>query len=372
MPETTEDQLLNAITELVPALLNTMAAFEQVQRRMHPPRLAELSQLIEPFSEQLTPVVDRFGALPVSGQGATVHEILTRGATYALQACENFASAATTQKGMGSVMRAMRSITRAQETIYPLASIMTPISRYFLEVPVRGNAELLDQLSRNPGERQVGILNADNQRDSRGGFTLYVPEYMATDQALPMVVALHGGTGHGADFLWSWLREARSRGFLLLSPTSQQDTWSLMGPDHDSMPLRSMVEYVKQNWPVDPEHVLLTGLSDGATFTLLSGLQPESPFTHLAPLSGVLHPENYINGNMSRANNKPIYLVHGSLDWMFPIDSAYLARDELLKANAELVFREIEDLSHNYARAENDAILTWFDVTLTLPDQPGT
>jgi phospholipase/carboxylesterase len=141
-----------------------------------------------------------------------------------------------------------------------------------------------------------------------------------------------------------------------------------MGPDYDTAPLRSMVDYVKQNWRVDEDHVLLTGLSDGATFTLLSGLQAESPFTHLAPLSGVLHPENYINGNMSRANNKPIYLVHGSLDWMFPVDSAYMARDELLKANAGLVFREIEDLSHNYARAENDPILSWFNSALALPD----
>ena len=118
---------------------------------------------------------------------------------------------------------------------------------------------------------------------------------------------------------------------------------------------------------MDEEHVLLTGLSDGATFTLLSGLQPDSPFTHLAPLSGVLHPENFINGNMARASDKPIYLVHGTLDWMFPIETAHMARDELLKANADLVFREIEDLSHNYARAENDPILSWFDPDLALP-----
>ena len=128
-----------------------------------------------------------------------------------------------------------------------------------------------------------------------------------------------------------------------------------------------MLDYVQDNWSVDTQHVLLTGLSDGATFALLSGLQQNSPFTHLAPLSGVLHPENFINGNMTRVNGKPIYLVHGSLDWMFPIESAYMARDELTKAGAELVFREIKDLSHNYARGENDAILSWFNPLLSLP-----
>lgn len=368
MSDTTEDQLLSAITELVPVLLNTMEAFEQVQRRMHPSRSAELAQLIEPFAEHLDPLVDEFSQLNVSGHAVTVHEFLTKGATYALQACENYAAGAASQEGLGSIMRAMRSITRAQETIYPLAAIMTPVSRYFLELPLRSNEELLSRLKQDQGEKQVGILNADNARGTRGGFTLYVPENMTADEPLSLVVALHGGSGHGADFLWTWLREARGRGFLLLSPTSQQDTWSLMGPDHDTAPLKSMVDYVKQNWCVDTDHILLTGLSDGATFALLSGLQADSPFTHLAPLSGVLHPENFINGNMTRANNKPIYLVHGSLDWMFPIDTAYMARDELMKANAELVFREIEDLSHNYARAENDPILGWFNAALRLPD----
>jgi phospholipase/carboxylesterase len=367
MSETTDDQLLTAITALVPVLLNTMEAFELVQQNMHPSRSAELAQSIEPFADHLGPLADDFSQLNVAGHAATVHEFLVRGATYTLQACENFARGAASRNGFESIMRAMRSMTRAQEAIYPVASIMTPVSRYFLELPLRKDEALLAGLKQGQAEMQTGILNADNQRGTRGGFTLYVPENIASGEPLSLVVALHGGTGHGADFLWSWLREARGRGFILLAPTSQQDTWSLMGPDQDSVPLRSMVEYVRQNWCVDEEHVLLTGLSDGATFTLLSGLQPDSPFTHLAPLSGVLHPENFINGNMARASDKPIYLVHGTLDWMFPIETAHMARDELLKANADLVFREIEDLSHNYARAENDPILSWFDPDLALP-----
>ena len=37
------------------------------------------------------------------------------------------------------------------------------------------------------------------------------------------------------------------------------------------------------------------------------------------------------------------------------------------RAGAEIVFREIEDLSHTYAREENDRILEWFDPKLALP-----
>ncbi|MFV2090833.1 MAG: hypothetical protein ACC642_09255, partial [Pseudomonadales bacterium] len=55
----------------------------------------------------------------------------------------------------------------------------------------------------------------------------------------------------------------------------------------------------------------------------------------------------------------PVYLTHGALDWMFPIDVARMARDALLAVGAEVTYREIEDLSHTYPREENDRILDW-------------
>ncbi len=215
------------------------------------------------------------------------------------------------------------------------------------------------------------MFNANNERDVRGGFSLYVPESIAEGEPRPLIVALHGGSGHGADFLWTWLREARSRRCLLLSPTSQGGTWSLDSsangsPGPDAAALRMMVEFVRERWPIDPEHVLLTGLSDGGTYTLLAGLQPDMPFTALAPISGVLHPANLGNGNLKRAAGVRIYLVHGALDWMFPVEIARMARDELAKAGADLTFREIEDLSHTYPREENARILAWLDPALAL------
>src|SRR5260370_15074993 len=39
-----------------------------------------------------------------------------------------------------------------------------------------------------------------------------VPEYYTADRGWPLVMALHGGSGNGRGFLWSWLRDARSRG----------------------------------------------------------------------------------------------------------------------------------------------------------------
>ena len=73
-----------------------------------------------------------------------------------------------------------------------------------------------------------------NDTSERGGFSVYVPEDYDPARAYPLVMALHGGSGHGRLFLWSWLREARGRGVILVAPTAIGDTWSLMEPHVDS------------------------------------------------------------------------------------------------------------------------------------------
>jgi phospholipase/carboxylesterase len=130
------------------------------------------------------------------------------------------------------------------------------------------------------------------------------------------------------------------------------------GADVDADRLRETIESVAARYPVDRARVLLTGMSDGATYALLLGLRSGPPFTHLAPACGVLHPLLFAGG-LDRAQDFPIYLIHGALDWMFPVYTARMGRDALLSAGARLVYREIEDLSHTYPRDENPKILDW-------------
>ena len=273
-----------------------------------------------------------------------------------------FGVAAQSSGDMMGLYRALRRFARAQETLYPLVSISDAVSRWFLEPARRDDDSLVARLraaALREDDVRVGVMHASNERDGRGGFSLYVPEYWDGRAAMPLIVALHGGHGHGRDFLWSWLREARSRGMLVLAPTSIDRTWSIMGgEDVDAPALRKMVDSVAERYPIDRARVLLTGMSDGATYALLCGLGEGMPFTHLAPACGVLHP-GLLAGGLARARGRPIYLVHGALDWMFPVYTARIAREALSAAGAALVYREIEDLSHTYPRDENPRILDW-------------
>ena len=130
------------------------------------------------------------------------------------------------------------------------------------------------------------------------------------------------------------------------------------GDDVDADALREMVASVAARYPVDRARVLLTGMSDGATYAFLCGLRDGMPFTHLAPACGVLHPFLLVpGGSDDRAAADLSDPRRARLD--VPVATAHFAREALEAAGARLVYREIADLSHTYPRDENPKILDW-------------
>lgn len=357
------------VADVGAATLNGLRALEVVGRHLHPPVLPKLREKLVPLRDRLAQVHAPLLEHPPPEGGQELRDALAAGAGSALSALTGFCrdDGATGTAVVSRVLEAMRDACRAQEQLYSLRFALPPLGRLYAEEPWHERLAELDPDP--PSGANVGLHSGGDgrNREARGGFVFYVPESSDGKTPLPLVVALHGGYGHGADFLWTWLREARSRRFLLLAPTSRSTTWSLQAPAADGAALRAMVEFLGERFPIDPTRILLTGLSDGATFSLLAGLAEDAPYTALAPISGVLHPLGMAAGNLARAADRPIYLVHGAQDWMFPVALARMARDELEKAGAQLVYREIEDLSHTYPREENARILEWFDPSLALP-----
>jgi phospholipase/carboxylesterase len=100
-------------------------------------------------------------------------------------------------------------------------------------------------------------------------------------------------------------------------------------------------------------------MSDGGTFSYVSGLRSDAPFTHLAPSSASFHPMLVETVDPARVKDLPIYIMHGALDWMFPVDVARTARDTFTAHGAQVEYREIDDLSHTYPTEENPRIMHW-------------
>ena len=355
---------LEAVGYLGPALLGMLVAFEKIQRELHPPRLPALRESAAPARDRLAEALSRASAQTYSAELEGIAVALMKAAGHALRAAELFLGEAEAEgeargpeAGVASLMQAMREHSRAQAALYPLCPVAPAFGRYFLEPGAEARFQVLKGLAASPG--RTGVFNANNDPEARGGFSFFVPEDYDESRAWPLVVALHGGFGHGGDFLWTWLREARTRGWLLLAPTSRETTWSLMGSDFDAPALGSMLDYVEDRWNIDPGCRLLTGLSDGGTYALLHGLAEGSRFTALAPLAAVLHPGNLASGNLERAGGVRIRWIHGALDWMFPLAWAREGASALKEAGAEVELIELEDLSHAYPREQNGSILEW-------------
>jgi phospholipase/carboxylesterase len=350
------EAVVDDIVTMLPPLLQSLEALGFVARHLNPPDFDRVMGAAGAPDEALQAARSRLTEWPADF--SSIRTSLEAASDAALAA---FAGLRAVQHGNGdlvAVFRALRYAPRAQEALYPLATRFPPVSSFFLDPASREDSDLLARLAQ-PANAESGIIHDHNDPGSRGGFSLYVPEYYTPDRAWPLVMALHGGSGNGRGFLWSWLRDVRTFGAILAAPTATGPTWALMGDDNDTPNLARILDSIRSRWNVDAKRTLLTGMSDGGTFCYVTGFESTSPFTHLAPVAATFHPLMAEIADAQRLRGLPVHIVHGRLDWMFPVQVARQAKDALSAAGASVTYRELDDLSHCYPREMNAPILKW-------------
>ena len=350
------EAVVDDVMALLPALLQSLESLGFIARHFHPPSFDRVMKAAGQPDEDLNAARPRLANWPA--EFADIQRALETASDAVLAA---FSGLRAVHAGRGDItlaFRALRQLPRAEEALYPLAARFPPVSGFFLNPELCEDAGLLARLAA-PASETTGVMHDHDEPNSRGGFSLYVPEYYTSDRAWPLVMALHGGSGNGRGFLWRWLRDARSLGAILVAPTALGATWALMGEDADTANLLRILDSVRSRWNVDPKKLLLTGMSDGGTFSYVTGLEAASPFTHLAPVAATFHPLMAQMADADRLRGLPIHIVHGALDWMFPVQTARLTRDALTAAGADVTYREIDNLSHCYPREMNAPILEW-------------
>jgi phospholipase/carboxylesterase len=349
------DQVIDDIVRLLPPLLQSMEALQFIARQLHPPAFDAVMEAVDHPDRALREARAALTAWPPSF--ADLRGSLDAACNETLAAFDGLRAAQRDGSDLGAVFSALRHASRAQEALYPAAARLPPVSDFFRDPAMREDTGLTERLGAAAGA-DTGVIH-EGEPGRRGGFSVYVPEYYSPERSWPLVVALHGGSGNGRAFLWSWLRNARSRGAILIAPTAIGRTWALMGGDEDSRNLARILALAQARWNIDPARLLLTGMSDGGTFCYVSGLRGDSPFTHLAPVSATYHPLMIEVADAERLRGLPIFLAHGTLDWMFPVEVARQAQQRLSFAGAEVTYREIADLSHCYPREINAELLEW-------------
>ena len=355
-----ERAYLGAVLATSAIAAELLAGMERVAEQLAPERSAALAAEIEGrYGGPLAEATAALAAAPAPEVLAPFDALYGTAFQHAVSCATLFAGfpAAPGAERIARILASLHHHAQAQEHFYVIRELL-PAFRDYWSHP---DADVADAAAAPATSTADAPARSPLVRVSagghHGGFSLYVPEIYDEARAWPVIVALHGGSGNGRDFLWTWLRDARRRGYVLVAPSAVGSTWSAV----EEQGLLEILAWIGARYRIDHARVLLTGLSDGATFALVYGLAHPETFRALAPCCGVFHPVNFQNGNLERAAGKAVYLVHGAQDFLFPVAYAQMTRDLLRDAGADLTYRELPELSHTYPRSENPAILDWFE-----------
>ena len=126
--------------DLIARLLDTLDALGVIARHLHPPRLAAVVATLGDRDATLRAALA--GAV-WPAQPAVLREQVERAVEHTLLACDGLRAAADSTNGPRSAYRALRQVARAHEALYPVASVLPSVSRFFLEPGRQADQALL-------------------------------------------------------------------------------------------------------------------------------------------------------------------------------------------------------------------------------------
>lgn len=216
-----------------------------------------------------------------------------------------------------------------------------------------------NRLLARPGRAAATPLSAGLHplgfRDERDTL-LYVPESSAKFAKAPLVISLHGAS-RSSDRGISLLRSlADEHGFLLLAPATARGTWDIInGPGgFDSRFIDRSLARTFELRTVDPARIAMAGFSDGASASLSWGLANGDLF------SAVLGFSPGFVVDLPRAGKPPVFISHGTIDQILPIDECSRRIVPQLKSEGyRVTYREFEG-KHELPPAVASEAMRWF------------
>ena len=252
------------------------------------------------------------------------------------------------QFDFATVRYGWRVVSQIKYRLYPVRLSLPALQRYWLldNATLEACEPPAEQLDPACGIHRFGV---DKYRSA---YSAYIPEYYHADRRWPLIIALHGASGNDEDFLWTWLKYAKSRGYLLLTGKSFGATWYAW----DAPSVLLMLDDMLARYAVDPSRILLTGLSDGGSFSYDVGFAFPERFAGLAVVAGILRPHQ----RSPQASRLPVYIAHGERDHLFPAPFIRLVAEKLRGWGHPVTYHELPGFGHAYPTGENTAILDWF------------
>lgn len=203
-------------------------------------------------------------------------------------------------------------------------------------LPIRNDGRLAARPRTDLGAPTPGLTSLRLGNSARDG-VLYVPEGVATDHPVPLIVMLHGAGGSAGAIESAIQPMAEETGAVILATDSRGTTWDVVrgGYGDDIVFLNAALEKVFGMMSADPSRIAIAGFSDGASYSLGVGCINGDLFSRILAFSpGFIPP-------VLSVGTPAIYISHGTSDQVLPIDlTSRLIVENLMAGGYDVTFRQ--------------------------------
>ena len=210
--------------------------------------------------------------------------------------------------------------------------------------------------SNNPAGLQSNLKIKIKQK--KYAYALYVPDLVLP--AMPMIVIMHGMGGSGANTIQAWIERLGGK-FVILCPTYPMGAWWSRNAENFVLQL---IREIRAKYPIDPNRIFLSGLSNGAIGAYLMGMFYPDQFAGVVPIAGGI--TKRLMSFLVNLNNTPMYIIQGEFDPIFPISLSRRTYKILSDFKSPVIYREHKERGaahggHFLPESEVPALVEWLN-----------
>jgi len=190
-------------------------------------------------------------------------------------------------------------------------------------------------------------------RESKGVYTLFVPDSYDPLKPTPLLLALHGGgrggkdgrkvVGSGRSAMNFYEQGAARHGTIVVCPTAVVAPWD---QKENHVFVQAVLDEIRLLFNVDENRIYLTGHSMGGFGAWAFGPRYAHVFAAIAPMSG----GGARGFQRLKTTLTGVYLYHGADDPVVSVSGDRAAAETMLKNDMDFVYAEVPDAGHGFPR----------------------
>ncbi|MDA1141980.1 MAG: discoidin domain-containing protein [Planctomycetota bacterium] len=222
---------------------------------------------------------------------------------------------------------------------------------------------------RNPFVEKRGQIMKAYYSDVDGSWQAYgvaVPNDYLGDKPYPLIVNLHG---HGGNRPYQGYPPHVSGGYIVVAPQGRGSMDYMLTAEEDVL---TVIREVQRDYKIDPERIILEGVSMGGTGSWNLGAKYPDLFAVAAPVCGNTNNESFLEDRPvpwtpakqfqglhdylqavldplsygENLRNLPVFCSHGKLDDVVRVSHARKMTDKLKKLGYQSVYQEFPNVGH--------------------------